>query len=178
MKVQLTDEDLKERNTNYFEEGVYEVLITKAERGTTDNGKDYVEFTVQGHDDQEGTARMWFTTDKACKYTLSVLAGLAVHNKHTDAEKDKVRTAFKAITDTDQLDNKFLARFEEMDAFYRVQKSDRTYTNQAGETKHSYDKDIAAYPLKMKQLTADQLVADFKNGGTEVSTDSIPFGDS
>jgi len=172
MKVNLTDEDLSKRgNSNYFSEGVHEVLIQKAERGTTDAGKDYVEFTVIGHADEEGTARLWFSTEAGSKYALSIMAGVAVHNKQTEEEKAGVRTAFKAIDDTDKVDTKFLAKFKEMDAFYMVQQSDRTYTNAQGETKNSYDRNIYGYEPKMKAMTADQLIS----SGTPVSTDDVPF---
>lgn len=171
MKVNLTDEDLKERTqSKYFAEGLHEVLIVSAERGTTDAGKDYVEFTVLGHDDEEGTARLWFSTEAGSKYALSIMSGIAVHNKQTDAEKEGVRTAFKAIDDTDKVDAKFLAKFKDMDAFYLVQQSDRTYTNAQGETKHSYDHNIAGYPMQPKKTTVESLL-----GGTPVSTDDVPF---
>lgn len=172
----LTDEDLAPRgNNNYFDEGVHNIYITKAVRGTTDNGKEYVEFTVLGEEDQEGTARLWFTTDKSAKYALSILAGIAVHNKDTEADKQKVRDAFKKITDTDEVSNKFLERFKNYKAWYRVSKSDRTYTAQDGSTKYSYDKDIAGYELKPKQLTAEQLTADFLAEGEASDPDAIPF---
>ena len=172
VKVNLTDEDLATRgDKKYFNEGEYEVLIQNVELGTTDSGKAYVELTVLGHDDETDTARLWFTTDKSAKYSLSILAGIAVHNKQTEADKAGVRTAFKKITDTDQVDDKFLAKFKEMDAFFTVYKSDRTYTNANGEEKHSYDKNIYGYMPKPKQLTAEQLVA--KEG--EPFTDEVPF---
>lgn len=158
VKVNLTDEDLAERGeNNYFTEGVHEVLIEKAERGKTDAGKEYVEFTVKGENDETDTARLWFTTEKSCKYALSILAGIASHNKESDVEKQKVKDAFKAITDTDQVDDKFLKKFENDHAFFSVYKSDtRTYTNAAGEEKPSYDKNLTGYkPNPKKDLVAD-----------------------
>ena len=172
VKVTMTDEDLATRTGgNYFSEGVHEVLIQKAERGVTDSGKEYAEITVLGHDDEVGTARLWFSTEKAGKYALSILSGIAVHNRKDDAAKEKARATFKAITDTDEVDDKFLARFKEMDAWFMVQQSDRTYQNAEGETKNSYDRNIYGYEPKMKQMTAEQLVS----SGTPVSTDDVPF---
>lgn len=172
VKVQLTDEDLVERNNNYFAEGEHEVLITDAERGVTDSGKEYVEFTVLGHGDEVDTARMWFTTDKAAKYTLSILAGIASHNKSSEADKQTVRDAFKKITDTDLVDDKFLEKFKDMDAFFTVYKSDRTYTTASGETRNSYDKNIYGYMPKPRKVTAEQIMA----ASTPVSSDDVPFG--
>lgn len=173
VKVNLTDEDMTTRKSNnYFEEGVHQVIITNAERGETTGGKEYVEFSLLGQEDQEGTARLWFTTEKSAKYALSVLAGIAVHNKETEEEKQKVREAFKKITDTDQVDNKFLDRFKNMDAWYSVYKSDRTYTAQDGSTKNSYDKNIHSYQPKPK---AQSILDEFKATGEVVSTDEIPF---
>lgn len=172
MKVNLTDEDLATRgDKNYFSEGEHEVLIQKAERGTTDAGKAYVEFTVLGQNDESDTARLWFTTEKSCVYALSILAGIAVHNKATDAEKTAVRDAFKKITDTDQVNAAFLAKFKEMDAFFTVYKSDRTYTTASGETKHSYDKNITGYMPKAKATTMKQDIA----AGQNVDLSEIPF---
>lgn len=173
VKVNLTDEDLAERNTNYFSEGEHEVAIVKAERGTTDAGKEYVEFTVQGKNEEEGTARLWFTTDASAKYALSIMAGIAVHNKDTDAEKAKVREAFKAIQDTDVVDDKFLKKFENMLAFYQVSKSDRTYMNAAGETKNSYDRNIYGYMPKPKAPSAEATAAADLQKPVDVS--DIPF---
>jgi hypothetical protein len=172
MKVQITDEDLVQRNNQYFAEGEHEVVITEAKRGVTDAGKEYVEFTVAGHDDETGKARLWFSTEAGSKYALSILAGIASHNKQTDAEKEKVRDAFKAITDTDQVDDKFLAKFKDMDAFFTVYMSDRTYINSAGETKNSYDSNIYGYmpkPKVAKPTTVESLM------GEEISTDDVPF---
>ena len=172
VKVTMTDEDLATRTGgNYFSEGVHEVLIRKAERGTTAAGKDFAEITVLGHDDEEGTARLWFSTEAGAKYALSILSGIAVHNREGDAAKEKARATFKAITDTDEVDDKFLARFVEMDAWFLVQKSGGTYQNAEGETKDSYDRNIYGYEPKMKPMTAEQLIS----SGTPVSTDDVPF---
>lgn len=157
VKVNLTDEDLAPRGeSNYFTEGVHEVLIEKAERGVHD-GKEYVEFTVKGENGETDTTRLWFTTEKSCKYALSILAGIATHNKESEADKQKVRDAFKQITDTDQVDDKFLKKFENDHAFFSVYKSDtRTYTNAQGETKPSFDKNLYGYkPNEKKDLVAD-----------------------
>jgi len=173
VKVSITDEDMAPRNSNYFDEGVHEVMIVKAERGRTDSGKDYVEFTVEGQGGESGTARLWFTTEAASNYALSILAGIAVHNKKTEEDKNKVRTAFKDIKDTDVIDDKFLKKFEQMDAWYTVQQSDRQYINNKGETKYSYDKNIYGYEPKLKSrpVTADQL----KSVSEPVDNDDIPF---
>ena len=157
MKVQLTDEDLATRgDRTYFAEGEHEVLIEKAERGTTDAGKEYVEFSVLGHADERDTARLWFTTDASAKYAMSIMAGIAVHNKQTEAEKASVRTAWKSITDTDKIDAKYLANFKDKDAFFTVHQSERTYTTPSGETRHSYDKNIYGYMPKPKATTVQQ----------------------
>lgn len=175
VKVNLTDEDLAPRgNNNYFKEGEHEVLIVKAERGTTSGGKDYVEFTVMGHNDETDTARLWFTTEKSCKYALSIMAGIASHNKQTEAEKQKVREAFKAIQDTDVIDDKFLEKFKDMDAFFTVYKSDRTYTGTDGSTKNSYDKNIYGY-MPAPRLTASPSTPSPLEGSQPIDLSEIPF---
>lgn len=173
VKVNITDEDMAPRNNNYFDEGVHEVVIAKAERGTTDNDKDYVELTVQGQNEEEGTARLWFTTEAAGNYALSILAGIAVHNKESETDKQKVRDAFKKIDDTDLVDDAFLKKFVEMEAFYMVQMSDRTYVNNQGETKNSYDRNIYGYSPTMKT----RVVEPTKNAvnSDPVDLSDIPF---
>ena len=172
MKVQLTDEDLATRgDRNYFAEGEHEVLIEKAERGTTDAGKEYVEFSVLGHADERDTARLWFTTDASAKYAMSIMAGIAVHNKQTDADKTATRNAWKAITETDKIDAKYLANFKDKDAFFTVHKSDRTYTTPSGEVKFSYDKNIYGYMPKPKATTIQQDIL----AGPSVDPTGTPF---
>lgn len=170
----LTDEDLKPRGGGkWFNEGVYPVVIAEAKRGKTDSGKEYIQIDVLGEEDQEGNARLWFTTDKASKYALSILAGIAVHNKESEVEKEKVRTTFKKITDTDSVDDKFLTRYKGMDAWVLVYED----TNGQQKPGGGYYKrtDIYGYEPKPKQQTAEQLVADFKTNGEAVDTDEIPF---
>lgn len=176
VKINLTDEDLATRGTsNYFSIGEHEVLIQKAERGTTADGKDYVEFTVLGQDDESDTARLWFTTEKASIYAMSIMSGIAVHNRKTDAEKKTARDAIKAIKDTDLVDAKFLAKFVNMDAFYSVYQSTRTYTGKDGSQKFSYDKNIYGYAPNPRKTTAADLINDFKANGEAVNVAEIPF---
>lgn len=170
----LTDEDLKPRGDgNWFDVGVHKVIIESAKRGKIDSGKEYVEFTVLGEEDQQGSARLWFTTDKAAKYALSILAGIAVHNKNSEAAKQTVRDAFKKITDTDSVDDKFLTRYEKMDAWVSV------YEDVNGKQKPGggfYKRtDIYGYEPKPKKQTAEQLVADLKTNGEAVDVSEIPF---
>jgi len=176
MKVSLTDEDLKVRgDQNYFPLGFHEVGVTSAKRGVTANGKEFAEFEVLSADDEDytGTARLWFSSDKSTKYALSILSGIASHNKETEAEKQKVNEAFKKITDTDQVDDKFLERFVGMEAFYEVADNGRTYTNESGQVRPSYDRNIYGY---RKAQSRRQQVDNLISNSEDVSDSSdIPF---
>lgn len=173
VKINLTDEDLDRTPGNYFTEGVHKVKIDSIERDNMDDGRAFLTVKVTGEDDQEGTARLWLHTEGGAKYSLSILSGIVSHSKKTEADKAKVRESFKAINDTDELDSKFLARFKGLEAWYEVEKTDRTYTNADGETKNSYNRNVYGYEPKPKKVT----VEDIMGGAESISSNDIPFGD-
>lgn len=117
----MDDKEFEDRKP-YFEAGVHQVFIKGVSTGKTPNtGSDYIEFKLLGAEDEEGTARA-YVTDKSMDYTRSLLARIAVHNKSTEPEKQKVREAFKAINDSDQmLDPKFLEKFIDNEAWILVE---------------------------------------------------------
>lgn len=169
----LTDEDLKPRGGGkWFDEGVYPVVITEAKRGKTDSGKEYVQLDVLGEADQEGNARLWFTTDKAASYALSILAGIAVHNNEGEPAKQKVRDAFKKITDTDEIDAKFLARYKGMDAWVLVYED----TNGQQKPGGGYYKRTDIYGYQVQPRSTQATIESLFPGGEGVDDkDSIPF---
>jgi hypothetical protein len=115
VKVNLSDKDFAERKP-YFDVGVHEVFITEATKVAPETGAPYIEVTVIGQNDETDNLRLYIS-EAAAPYTLANLARIAVHNAKDDAAKDKVREAFKKIDDTDLIDEKFLAKFKDMQAW-------------------------------------------------------------
>lgn len=156
--AKITDEHKKEMMQGEFiPEGIHQVKIMLVEGGKTQAGKDYVEFTVVDSEEREGKARMWFTTDNAIGYTFNIIRGIFVHNAPANS-KDKVRETIDAIDDTDKL-VEACQQLIGKEAWLQVKKSDRTYQNEAGETKHSYDKNIYGYEPVPKSVSNAEAVS-------------------
>ena len=128
-----------------------------AELGETEGGKEYVEFTVIGKNEEEDTARVWFTTPAATNYSFNVIRQIIVHNTKEE-NKDKARKAVDAVKTTqelvDLLNEKCLGGELWFTKYYNPT---RTYENKAGETKRSVDKNVYGYEPKEKpELMGDQ----------------------
>lgn len=158
---------------SYFPVGVHQVGITKAERGKSPKtGTEFIEMTVVGEGDEEGSARMYLS-EKAAPWTRRTLATIAVHNKSTEPEKEAVRKAFKNILSTDKFDGMFLSKFEGMEAWISVEEDlDAPKPNGGYYTRTN----IFGYEPKPRKTTAADLVSDFKAKGAEdVDVSTIPF---
>lgn len=143
----ITEEDLVEQN--FFREGVHEVIITSAEFFETDDKKIYLELGIMGSSDEQDTVRLYFT-EGAKKISLDTIRKILVHNASDDETKDKIREAYKKITNLAQL-NPFALRLVDKQAWLKVEKSDKTYTSkETGEIKHSYNRNIYGFEPKMK----------------------------
>lgn len=152
----------KEEMGAYFSEGIHEVVITAVSEGVNDNGKPYIEFAIEGKNGEQGNARLWFSSDKAIRYSFNNIRNIFVHNAtKKDAARDMVN---KVTTSTElvALCNKALIGKE---AFYRVEKSDYRYTNAAGEEKQGYNRDLLGYKPEPKK---DEPKADLLDGATSV----------
>lgn len=168
----MNDSDFETKGGQYFDAGVYEITITSAERGESKNtGTPYAGFDVVGPDGQETNVRLYLS-EKAAERSRSILGAIAVHNKKTDAEKDAVRKAFKAITDTDQIDEKFLQKFVDMKAWILVEE-DTTGAQKPG---GGYYLRSNLYSYEPTPRKAAQVDAFLKNDDNEpVDPSKIPF---
>jgi|GEM_PF-1308175 hypothetical protein len=153
MKIfKITEEDLVEQN--FFREGVHEVIITSAEFFETDDQKIYLELGIMGSNDEQDTARLYFT-DGAKKISLDTIRKILVHNAPDEETKDKIREAYKKITNLAQL-NPFVLRLVDKQAWLKIEKSDKTYTSkETGEIKHSYNRNIYGFEPKMKTTPSE-----------------------
>lgn len=163
----LTDADFERKGGEYFDVGVYEVTITSTERQDPAGKSPYAAFDVQGTGGQEANIRLYLS-DKATPYTLQKLATIAVHNKTSEADKEKVRTAFKAIDDTDKIDDKFLAKFDGMQAWISVEEDLSSPKPNGGYYKNF---NIFGYEPKPR---VNPISADAKAGET-LDLNEIPF---
>lgn len=173
MSVTFTDENKQEMGA-FFSEGIHKVKISAIVAGETDQGKEYFEFTVAGDNGEEGSARIWWTTDNATKYSFNVIKNIFVHNT-VEKNRDQIKAKVDAVKTTDELLDLCQALVGK-EAWYQVTKSDRTYVNNAGETKNSYDRNITGYEPKPAKKTAAQLEDELKaEGGKPVDVNEIPF---
>ena len=147
----ITEEDLVEQN--FFREGVHEVIITSAEFFETDDKKIYLELGIMGSNDEQDTARLYFT-DGAKKISIDTIRKILVHNAPDDETKDKIREAYKKITNLAQL-NPFALRLVDKQAWLKIEKSDKTET---GEIKHSYNRNIYGFEPKMKAVPSESKI--------------------
>lgn len=162
----------KEEQAEYFSEGIHKITILGVEGGTNDNGKEFIEFIVGGENSEEGSARMWFTTDKAISYTFNSVRNIFVHNA-TKGKEEAAKEMVNKTTNSEELVALCVKVLVGKEAWYTVEKSDYTYTNQAGELKHGYNKNITGYEPKPKQ-SGNKAVDSILGGGTVLSGDEVP----
>lgn len=169
----MEDKDFESRKP-YFDEGVHEVYIDDFRRGeSTNTGSPFIEFDVVGENDEQGNVRLYLT-EKTQERTRSILATIAVHNKQSEEEKQAVRNAFKKITDTDQIDDAFLEKFNGMQAWILTEPN-LTQPKPAGG--YYLQSNLYSYkPTPRTTATSPATTAEQLLGGTPVDdTDEIPF---
>lgn len=168
--AKFTDEHKQEMG-NYFNEGVHKVKITGVALGKTQGTeKEFMEFDVQGEQGQEASVRIWFTTDKAIKYSFNVVKSIFTHNA-PEAKKDDARAFVDKIKDTEELEKACQALIGK-EAWYSVfENPNRTYEKD-GVTKNSFDRNISGWEPQVKKIekTEPEPTVEGKNG-------EEPFGD-
>lgn len=170
---QMEDKDFNE--TKYFDEGVHEVFITGGIRGTTESGKDFIDFNILGKEDQTGKVRMYLS-EAAAPYTRKRLAAIAVHSKSGDVEKQKVRDWFKKINDTDLMDQKFIDAFKDMEAWMLAEENEQQPKPNGG---YYLSYNLFSYkptPRAKQNSTAAKAIEALGGGEiTEDNLDEFPF---
>src|SRR5579872_1659397 len=138
-------------NSNWLPFGVSKVKIGMIDLGGTREGeKEYIEVTLLGENDEEETARVWFTTDNAANYSFNTLRQIYVHNAPED-KKDVARDTFDKVKDTEDVVKLFNEKLIGGECWFsKYYDPTRTYENQAGETKKSVNKNIYGYEPKLK----------------------------
>lgn len=182
----IKEDDLAEAET-YFRIGVHKVTIDRVELKETDSKKIYAEFDLSGEAGQKGNARLWFT-DKAIKYSIDMIRKILVHNANDEAAKQAVRDEFKNVKNLLDL-SAFLKRTTDCEAWLKIERSDRTYTNRDGEERFSYDRNLYGFEPVMSKEPATSKSS---NAGTveainqaisgevvdeteQINLDDIPF---
>lgn len=153
MAYQFSDEDKvvnEFSDQNWFGFGVHKVKIGLIEHGETENGKEYVEFTVLGDNEEEDTARVWFTTQKAANYSFNICRQIYVHNA-PEAKKDEARDGFDALPDAEAMVAMMNEKLIGGECWFTKYPSpDRTYQAQDGSIKKSIDKNVFGYEPKLR----------------------------
>jgi hypothetical protein len=165
-------ENVDRQPSKYFDVGTHKVTIGLVTLGTTDSGKEYMEFTVYDpeDDDRTGTARLWFSSDKSAGYSISILSSIFIHNT-AEEKRDAVRTAIKKVTDTEALLDIAQKKLIGKEAFYVVEEDPvRTYVNKNGDTMPSVNRNIYGYEMKAKEVKRDEQ-AEIEAGAAEAFPD-------
>jgi hypothetical protein len=165
----FTDEHKAEQG-QFFGEGIHKVSIVDVTGGVNDNEKEFIEFTVEGENGEEGNARMWFTTDKAIKFTFNTIRAIFVHNA-LEAKKDAAREMINGVKNSEEMVALCKKVLIGKEAFYQVEKSDYVYTNQAGEQKTGYNRNLYGYEPKPKEKTALDTLTE---GAIDLNAEDIP----
>lgn len=172
MAVDFTDEHKTE--SKYFGVGKHKVKIMLVSSGVNTNDKEFIEFTVVGEDGEEGSAKMYFSTDKAIGYTFRTVRDIFVHNAQ-EANKDKVRAMVDAVKNSDELVD-LCQKLIGKEAWYLVEKTNDTYQAPDGTTKFRYNRNIFGYEPKEKPAPATPVSGTF-DGAEEVHLNDgeVPF---
>lgn len=172
--IDLTNENFDTpAGGKYFDVGVHIVEIISATRETNTNGNDFVSFKVRGVNDEEGEARRYLT-EKSAKWTVSLISGIIVHNQDSDASKEKARETLRKITNTSQVDDKFLAKLVDKEAWIEVYEDTNAPKPNGGYYKRAK---IFQYEPKPRQTQPAQQVQSVTGGTmlTDKELDEIPF---
>lgn len=162
---------------NYFEEGIHKVKIAAINLGKTQGEeKEFMEFDVLGENGEEASARIWFTTDKAIRYSFNVVKSIFLHNCSTEEKKEKMRKLLDGVTSTEQLAKVAQEALIGKEAFYSTFKSaTRTYVDADGETKASYDRNITGWEPQVKKITPPETIEPVTETGPDGQ--EVPFAD-
>lgn len=153
--AKITDEHKQEFSDNYFKVGVHKVTIQKVEFGKTQDDKEFAEFTVLGENGEEGTARIWFTTDAAIRYSFNTLRAIFVHNAPKN-KKDEMRDRIDSLKDTKDL-AVVATGLSGKECWYSVYENpERTYVGNDGKERHSFDRNVYGYEPKPRDDTPVQ----------------------
>jgi hypothetical protein len=152
--VKLNDEVKQVRvfnDTPKIGYGVHEVKLMLVEAGTTNAGKEYVQFNLADDGGAEGSARVWFTTDKAANFRFNVMRQVFVHCA-PEAKKDDARNQMDKVEDSDQavklLNEKCIGK---QIWFTKYINPGNTYTDQSGATKQSVNTSVYGYKPKLRE---------------------------
>lgn len=179
-RATFSDTEKEEKNFNYFEQGVHKIKISDVEFGFTEGDeKEFCEITVVDPENAEKTdrVRFWFHSEGARSFSFGSLRAIFVHNAD-EGKKDEIRAKFNAIKGTEELEKACKKMLPGKEAWFSIYESDtRTYTDESGKVRKSFDKNLTGYEPKQR-ATAPKTVqvgnSDLK--GEDISNEEQPFG--
>lgn len=175
--AKFTSEHKEELKNNYFEEGTHKVKISAAVLGETQDGKEYMEFTVvDDSGEKEDTARVWFNSDKAIQYSFNIIKAIFVHNA-PEKKKQEIRDFVDNLEDTPALAKACQALLGKECWFQVSRDPNRTYVAGDGQTKPSINKNVYGYEPKPRTIQAAAPAAEGDLKMPEGSKDDQPFPD-
>jgi len=173
MDFKPEDKQEMEFGGNYFSYGVHKVKILGFEEGVTEAGKHYVEAMFCDPNDASiaDKARVWFTTDKAKKYSFNILKAIAIHNT-PEAKRDVARASIDKVNNLKELVDLLNSKIIDKEMWFTKYVSDSTYTHASGNVKNSVDRNILPYepaldetkmPKQSKPATTADVQAVFES---------------
>lgn len=154
--VNFSDKHKEEMGGEYFELGIHKVKIMLVVFDKTDEKepREFVDFTVTDDSEtKEARVRLWFTTEGAIKYTFNIIRGIFVHNSKEE-NKQKIREKVDGVKNTEELE-KLCDLLIGKEAWLEVAEDpERTYQNEAGETKPSINRKLTGYEPSPKKVSA------------------------
>lgn len=160
--------DSHKEDSKYFETGVHKVKILSVFEDVNANDKPFFGFDIKGENGETDTARLWFSTDKAIAMSFGVIRDIMVHNA-PEGKKDAIRDEINKVKDTDELLAIAQASLKGREAWYEVAQNG-TWTNDQGEVKNSYNKNLYGYEKKPKKVTPEMIM-----GSEPADPNEVPF---
>ena len=178
-RAKFNDTVKEEKSFNYFEQGVHKVQISGIEFGFTEDKeeKEFCEVTVVDPENGEKTdsVRLWFHTEGAQAFSFSTLRAIFVHNAPED-KKDGVRERFNGLNGTEELEAACKKMLPGKECWFSIYESEtRTYTDDNGNVRKSFDKNITGYEPKAKATaTAAPKTVTVGKGEAKIEGEALP----
>jgi len=154
--VKFTDEHKVEQG-KYFDLGIHKVQIATVVQSTTDDKREYFDFTVvddlNSPDPTSTDVRLWFHTDKSIKYSFSIIRGIFTHNA-PEGKEDAIKDKLNKIDDTDELIKLCEKNLVAKEAWLEIAEDPTRTYEKDGETKPSINRNITGYEPQPKKVSA------------------------
>lgn len=174
------EKEVREFNNNYFPYGTTRVQVISAKALTTEKNQEVVDVYVVDPENAEITDTVrFFFVGGAPNISFNALREIFIHNI---PENDKVAKGelFDTVKDTEALADLMDVEISGGEAWFtKTVDPARTYVGKDGETRQSVNRNLYAYPRKVKPEEMPKPKADQQPLRAEdYKGDDVPFGDT